>query len=212
VDKNRLEAFSDGVFAVALTLLVLDLHVPDIPAHSGFYEYIEAIKPLIPNVMAFVLTFALVAIHWVGHHYFFSRLHKVPVGFVWLNNLFLLWICFMPFPTAMLGHHATDQFAVLLYAIIQLLAALNFFAFRLYAIKNKLFADAAIEKTMGPRHSIPAITIFLISIVFVFINVYVSLVCFFIVPVLYFIPYSLELKIFHSVKKPSGANLPGRHL
>jgi uncharacterized membrane protein len=201
MDKNRLEAFSDGVFAVALTLLVLDLHVPNIARHSTFHEYVVAILPLIPNVMAFVLTFTIVAIHWVGHHYLFSHLHKVPVGFVWLNNLFLLLICFMPFPTALLGEHPTDQFPVLLYAISQLLAAFTFFAFRLYAIRHKLFANEEIEKSMGPRHSMPAITLFIVSILFVFINVYVSLACFFIVPALYFVPYSLEAKIFHPFKK-----------
>jgi uncharacterized membrane protein len=198
MSKERLEAFSDGVFAVALTLLVLDLHVPSIKNHSSFQQYIEAIMPIIPNIISFVLSFILIAIHWVSHHYFFSHLRNIPLALVWLNNLFLLWICFMPFPTTMLGEHATDQFPVLLYGINQLLAALTFFAFRDYARKNRLFSDPAIAKAMGPRHSIPAIIAFTASILFVFISVYVSLVCFIIVPLLYFMPNFLESKIFRS--------------
>jgi uncharacterized membrane protein len=192
MSKERLEAFSDGVFAVALTLLVLELHTPNILDHSSFGEYAATMAPLIPKVISFVLTFALICIHWVSHHYFFSHLRRVTLGLVWWNNLFLLWICFMPFPTAMLGDHATDQFPILLYGVNQLLAALNFFAFRSYASKHKLFIDNASAKAMGPRHSIPAIAIFTLSILFAFVNAYLSLACFLIVPLLYFVPTVIQ--------------------
>ncbi len=186
--KDRLEAFSDGVFAVALTLLVLDLHVPSVADHSSLGEYAAAIAPLVPKIDSFALTFVMICIHWVGHHYFFAQLRRVTIALVWLNNFYLLWICFMPFPTAMLGDHPTDQFPILLYAANQLLAAVTFFAFRNYASHHNLFADHASAQAMGPRHSIPAITIFVLSIVFAFVNVYLSLLCFVLVPLLYFVP------------------------
>jgi uncharacterized membrane protein len=192
MSKDRLEAFSDGVFAVALTLLILELNPPHIADHSSLSQYAAAIAPLIPKVISFVLTFVIICIHWVGHHYFFRHLRQAPLGLVWLNNLFLLWLCFMPFPTAMLGDHPTDQFPILLYSVNQLLAALTFFAFRNYASNNQLFVDEASAKAMGPRHSIPAITIFTISILFAFVNVYLSLACFLIVPFLYFVPNMIQ--------------------
>src|SRR5438067_8422480 len=188
MSKERVETFSDGIFTIILTLLVLELHVPNITAHSSLGQYALALAPLIPKVVSFILTFVIICIHWVSHHYFFSHLRDTPLGIVWLNNLFLLWICFMPFPTAMLGNNPTDQFPILLYGVNQLLAALTFFAFRSYASKNKLFVDTPSAKAMGPRHSIPAITIFTLSILFAFVNVYLSLVCFLIVPLLYFVP------------------------
>src|SRR5690349_11268069 len=123
MSKERLEAFSDGVFAVALTLLILELHAPIVAGHSSLGQYAEAIAPMIPKVISFVLTFALICIHWVSHHYFFRHVRYAPLGMVWLNNLFLLWLCFMPLPTAMLGNHPTDQFPILLYGVNQLLAA-----------------------------------------------------------------------------------------
>ena len=192
MSKDRVEAFSDGVFAVALTLLILELHVPNVANHSSLGQYAAAMAPLIPKVVSFVLTFVIICIHWVSHHYFFRHLRHTPLGIVWLNNLFLLWICFMPFPTAMLGDHPTDQFPILLYGVNQLLAALTFFAFRSYASNNKLFVETASAKAMGPRHSIPAITIFTLSILFAFVNVYLSLICFFIVPLLYFVPNMIQ--------------------
>jgi uncharacterized membrane protein len=194
MSKERVETFSDAVFAIILTLLVLELRVPDIASHSSLVQYAAAMAPLIPKFISFVLSFAIISIHWVSHHHFFRHLRDAPLGLVWLNNLFLLWICFMPFPTAMLGDHPTDQFPSLLYGVNQLLAALTFFAFRSYASHNKLFVDNESAKAMGPRHSIPAITIFTLSISFAFVNVYLSLTCFLLVPLLYFVPNMIRSK------------------
>jgi uncharacterized membrane protein len=192
MSKDRSEIFSDAVFAIILTLLVLELKVPEIADHSSLSQYATAMAPLLPKFVSFVLTFIMVAIHWVGHHYFFRHLRKTPLGIVWINNFFLLLVCFMPFPTAMLGDHPTDQFPILLYGVNQLLAALAFYAFRSYATKKNLFIETPTARGMGPRHSIPAIIIFSLSIVFAFVNVYLSLICFLIVPLLYFIPNKLS--------------------
>ena len=194
MSKDRVEAFSDGVFSIILTLLVLELRVPHIAEHSGLSQYAAAMAPLLPKVVSFVLTFIIICIHWVSHHYFFRHLRHTPLGMVWLNNLYLLWLCFMPFPTAMLGDHPTDQFPILLYGVNQLLATLTFCAFRSYASRHKLFVDTASAKSMGPRQSIPAIVIFTLLILFAFVNVYVSLICFFIVPLLYFFPNRIHIK------------------
>jgi uncharacterized membrane protein len=101
----------------------------------------------------------------------------------------------MPFPTALLGDHPTDQFPILLYALNQLLAAITFFGFRSYANTKQPFVDPAAARALGPRHSLPAIFIFAISILFAFVHVYLSLACFLIVPLLYFVPTMLEKKI-----------------
>jgi uncharacterized membrane protein len=189
MSKERVETFSDAVFAIILTLLVLKLRVPNVANHSSWGPYAAAMALLIPKFVSFVLSFVIIAIHWVSHHYFFRHLRSTPLGIVWLNNLFLLWLCFMPFPTAMLGDHPTDQFPILLCGGNQLLAALTFFAFRNYASYTNLFlVDKESAKALGPRHSIPAITLFSLSILFTFVNVYLSLACFALVPLLYFVP------------------------
>ncbi len=194
MSKERVETFSDAVFAIILTLLILELRVPNVANHSSLSQYAAAMEPLIPKFVSFVLSFVIIAIHWVNHHYFFRHLRSTPLEIVWLNNLFLLWLCFMPFPTAMLGDHPTDQFPILLYGVNQLLAALTFFAFRSYASYNKLFVDNASAKAIGLKHSIPAITLFSLSIVFAFVNVYLFLSCFVLAPVLYFLPNMIKYK------------------
>lgn len=187
MSKERLETFSDGVFAIVLTLLVLELRTPNIAAHSSLGQYAVAMAPLIPKVVSFALTFVMICIHWVGHHYFFSHLRRITIQLVWLNNLFLLWMCLLPFPTALLGNNPTDQFPILLYAVNSLLAALTFFAFRSYTYHARLFEEQH-SKVLGPRHSIPAIALYGSSILLAFANVYLSLACFLVVPLLYFVP------------------------
>ncbi|MBI3804195.1 MAG: DUF1211 domain-containing protein [Nitrospirae bacterium] len=191
MSKARLEAFSDGVFAIILTLLVLELRVPEVANHSSFGQYAAAMAPLIPKVVSFILTFVMICIHWVSHQYFFSHIGRVTIGLVWLNNLLLLWLCFLPFPTAMLGDHPTDPFPILLYGVNSLLAALTFYALRRYASHAKLFKEEN-SKALGPRHSIPAIAIYALSILFAFVNVYLSLACFLVVPLLYFVPTIIQ--------------------
>jgi uncharacterized membrane protein len=195
MSKDRVETFSDGVFAIVLTLLVLELRVPNIAPHSSIADYAIALSPVVPKFFSFVLTFVIIAIHWVSHHYFFRHLKSVPLKIVWLNNLFLLWVCLMPFPTAMFGDHPTDQFPVILFGFNQLLAALTFYAFRSYARSKKLFTGNQEEiDTLGPRHSIPAITIYSLSIVLAFMNVYLAIACLIFIPFLYFIPNFVRVK------------------
>ena len=96
-------------------------------------------------------------------------------------------MCLLIFPTAMLGDHVTDQFPILLYAVNSLLLALTFYGFRSYASRAKLFKEGD-SKGLGPRQSIPAIALYVLSILFAFVSVYLSLACFVIVPGLYFVP------------------------
>ncbi len=191
MSKDRLEAFSDGVFAIIVTLLILELHAPSIAAHSSLGQYAAAMAPLIPKFVSFVLTFAMICIHWVSHHYFFVNLRRVTIQLVWLNNLFLLWICFLPFPTAMLGNNPTDQFPILLYAVDSLLCALTFYAMRSYANRAKLYEQAD-SQALGPRRSIPAIALYGLSIPLTFVHVYLALLCFLAVPLLYFVPTMIQ--------------------
>jgi uncharacterized membrane protein len=188
MSKDRVETFSDGVFAIILTILIFGLSAPQVADHSSLSQYAAAMAPLIPKFVSFALTFVMMCIHWVSHHNFFRYLQRVTIGLVWLNNLLLLWLCLLPFPTALFGDHPTDQFPVLLYGVNSLLVALTFYALRSYANTAKLFHEHEIAKAQGPRRSLPAISLYGLSILLSFVSVYLSLACLFIVPFLYFVP------------------------
>jgi uncharacterized membrane protein len=109
MDKNRVEAFSDGVFGFAATLLVIELRLPDGPL------VYEALLAMSPKILAFVLSFLMVATYWVAHHSMYHFVSKVDRNLLWLNNFGLLFVTFLPFPTAVLGNHPLDRDAIALY-------------------------------------------------------------------------------------------------
>ncbi len=193
MSKDRLEVFSDGVFAIIMTLLVLELRPPPVQEPAGWSQYAEAMAPLIPKFVSFILSFATVAVHWVGHHYFYRHITRGTIGLVWLNNLVLLWICIIPFPTALLGDHPTDQFPIVVYALNSLLCATSFLVMRAYAVHmNLLKTGTESLRSLGPWHSVPAVLLYMLSILLSFVSVYLALVCFFIVPLLYVVPTLLS--------------------
>ena len=190
--KERVETFSDGVFAIVLTLLVLELRVPDIADHSSIGEYARAMSALIPKAITFVLTFLLVSANWISHHYFFRHLNRITLGLLWMNNFLLLSQCLTPFSTALLGDHLTDQFPVLLYAITCFFGGITWYSLRSYASRANLFEKGEYAKTQGPSRSHPALAIFGLSILASFVNVYIALALIFMAVTLYFVTTGLQ--------------------
>ena len=193
--KERVETYSDGVFAIVLTLLILELRVPDIADHSSMGQYAAAMSPLIPKALSFALTFLIICINWVSHHYFFRHINRVTLGLIWRNNFLLLSQCLTPFPTASLGDHPTDQFPVLLYGITFFFGAITWYAIRSYATRANLFEKSEYAKTQGPSRSYPGLAIFGLSVLFSFVNVYISLTLFLIAVALYFVTTGLQTYI-----------------
>jgi uncharacterized membrane protein len=109
--NTRLEAFCDGVFAIALTLLIIDIKIPASEGIGSNRELWLALKRLGPPIFAFVLSFAVILISWVNHHRFFRQVNKSSAPFVYANGLLLLTVVFMPFPTAMLGEYLMTDHA-----------------------------------------------------------------------------------------------------
>jgi uncharacterized membrane protein len=101
----RVEAFSDGVFAIALTLLILGIKVPDLENAASNGKLFDSIIKLWPSYFAFILSFAAVLIMWINHHGFFKYLKKIDTGFLFANGFLLLMVTFINFPTAVLARY-----------------------------------------------------------------------------------------------------------
>ena len=121
MSTNRLEALSDGVFAIVITLLVLDLRLP--PGHGGLETRLVS---LWPRLLAYVFTFVVVGVYWAGHHALFYMVQRVDKTLLWLNIFLLMAVCFIPFPAAILGAHPLDPTALRLYAGNLVLVGLGF--------------------------------------------------------------------------------------
>jgi uncharacterized membrane protein len=113
MNKFRLEAFSDGVFAIVITLLVLDIRLPEV----SYAELPHALEMIFPKIISYVLSFAVIGLYWMGHHYYFRLLEKTNGVFIWLNILLLLLISFIPFPTSLLGTYQFQTIPVLMYGV-----------------------------------------------------------------------------------------------
>jgi len=104
-ETSRVEAFSDGVFAIALTLLILGIKVPDLNDFATSERLFHAIISLWPSYFAFILSFAAVLIMWINHHGFFKYLKRINSSFLYANGFLLLTVTFMNFPTAILAKY-----------------------------------------------------------------------------------------------------------
>jgi len=110
-ENARIEAFSDGVFAIAITLLILEIKVP---AHESIHKLDDlwtALYELWPSYFAFLLSFGIILVSWVNHHYLFNILDKSSRTFLYANGFLLLTITFMPFPTALLAEYIGTDYA-----------------------------------------------------------------------------------------------------
>ena len=133
---QRVEAFSDGVFAIAITLLILEIHVPP-GLGDGPRSLAAALRALWPHYLTYILTFLTVGIYWANHSYIFRLYKRTDHTFNLLNVLFLMCISFVPLPTAVLGEYIAlphqQRAAVIFYAIGFWLCAFSWFLIWLYA-------------------------------------------------------------------------------
>lgn len=139
-EASRLLAFSDGVFAVAITLLVIDLRLPPVPAGNEDTALLQALLDMWPKLAVFVFTFLILGMSWLGHHRKFSHIDKVDGRLLWLNLLYLLALCLVPFASSVLGEHGRNRFAFTLYAGVMALTELLAAALSGYGLREPFLA------------------------------------------------------------------------
>jgi len=114
-DPARVLALSDGVFAIIITLLVLEVHVPEL---TKGHSLNEALAELRPSLVAFVISFILAGMYWVGHRDLFALIRRTDRGLVWLNILYLLPLCLLPFGAGLIGRYDQEPVALRIYGLL----------------------------------------------------------------------------------------------
>ncbi len=132
-ELDRIIFFSDGVFAIAITLLVIGLKVPSLPSNVANGELSRRLLDEWPRVLSYALSFAVIGLFWIGHHRAFRHVRGFDHRLILLNLLFLGLIAFLPFPTAVLGRYGGHRSAVVLYAASLAAAGVASTALWLYA-------------------------------------------------------------------------------
>lgn len=190
---NRIEAFSDGVTAIVVTLLVLELRVPHIEETEAAV-LIAAVAALAPKFLSFAMSFVFVAVFWVAHHQLFHLLERSTPALLWLNNLFLLCLTFIPFPTAMLGEYPNNAFAVIFFGGAMLAASLSFSLLRWYATLKARLTGVEIDeqsRCRAMRRSLIGPGLYLLGIGIAIFSTATAIALYLFVPLLYVVPIRL---------------------
>jgi uncharacterized membrane protein len=142
--NSRLETFCDGVFAIALTLLIIDIKIPSSVEINTIHDFWLALKHLAPSIFAFILSFIVIFITWVNHHGSLKSINKSSASFIYANGFLLLTVVFIPFPTVLLGEYLlTDHAspAVILYDSTLAFQAVGWILITRSVLKHQLAKD-----------------------------------------------------------------------
>jgi uncharacterized membrane protein len=179
--KGRLEAFSDGVLAIIITIMVLQLPTPK----GGT---LAALQPVIPVLLTYLLSFIYVGIYWNNHHHLFQAAQHLAGGILWANLNLLFWLSLIPFTTAWVGAHPLASWPLALYGADMLLAAIAYFILTRALIAHH-GKDSLLASSIGAdRKGAISLALYMTAVGFAFAQPWCAIACYMIVPIMWFLP------------------------
>ena len=179
--KNRLEAFSDGVIAIIITIMVLELR----PPHGA---EIEALRPLVPVFASYVLSFVNLGIYWNNHHHMLHACHRVNGAILWANIHLLFWLSLVPFTTAWMGENHYSATPTAVYGVGLLMAAIAYYILQGRIIKLE-GPDSTLARAVGSDWKgklSPAL--YTVAIPLAFVNQWIAQAIYVVVAVIWLVP------------------------
>ncbi len=180
--KTRLEAFSDGVLAIIITIMVLELKTP----HGTDWQ---AIKPLVPVFISYVLSFTLIAIYWGNHHHLFHTVSHINSKIIWANTHLLFWLSLIPFGTGWMGENHFDTISVAVYAGLLALCGIAYYIL-LMVIVGSHPGNTHLREPLRKqsKKGMASVIIYFLAIPVAFIHPTISAILFFMVTIMWLIP------------------------
>lgn len=142
MEKNRLEAFSDGVLAIIITIMVLEMKVP----HGADWA---ALKPIAPVFLSYILSFIYVGIYWNNHHHLIKACVRINSGIMWANLHLLFWLSLFPFVTGWMGENHFSPLPTALYGAVLLLAAIAYYILQTLIVKESGGSESKLARAIG---------------------------------------------------------------
>jgi uncharacterized membrane protein len=179
--KGRLEAFSDGVVAIIITIMVLELHVP----HG---DSIDALLPLLPAFLSYVLSFVYVGIYWNNHHHMLYAVEKINGAALWANLNLLFWLSLIPFVTDWMGENHFSKWPVALYGMVLIM---NGFAYTILCrvLIKQAGPHSALAEALGRDwKGKVSLLIYALAIIIAFFDSWVGFGLYIVVAIMWFIP------------------------
>lgn len=179
--KGRIEAFSDGVIAIIITIMVLELKVP----HGDTFS---DLGPLIPKIISYILSFVFVGIYWNNHHHLFQAVKKVNGVILWANLHLLFWLSVIPFVTGWMGENHFARMPVALYGVVLLMAGFAYFLLSRSLISHH-GSDSELARAVGDDFKGKiSVVAYLSAVPLAFINEWISFGLYVAVAVLWLVP------------------------
>ena len=179
--RNRLEAFSDGVLAILITIMVLEMKVP----HEATWA---ALSPVLPTFLSYTLSFAYLAIYWNNHHHMMHAVKQVDGRIMWANMRLLFWLSLVPFTTGWLGENGFAKVPSALYGFNLLLSALANFKLQNTIIRSQ-GADSELKRAVGNDWKGKAsLTLYVLGIAIGFYNQWLAMAVYVAVAIIWFVP------------------------
>ena len=179
---SRLEAFSDGVIAVIITIMVLELKVPRDPTP-------QSLLAIAPSLLVYALSFLTVAIMWVNHHHFIEKAKNADAALLWSNNNLLFWMSLIPFTTAYLGEYCHAPLAVAVYGAVMTVTSSAFLLIQeVLGRQNTEDSVRRAEITRLNWKAAASMAFYAASVALAYVSVNISFAIFIVFPLLYFWP------------------------
>lgn len=191
-ETTRLEAFSDGVFAIIITIMVLELHVP----HEATFE---ALRPLVPIFLSYVLSFLYLAIYWNNHHHLLHATEGITASVMWANMHLLFWLSLIPFATAWVGVSHGEAWPPALYGFVLLMAALAYSLLQWRIIAKEGHESAIAKALRKDRKGKASLFFYCIAIGAAFVHYSISYALFSLVALMWVIPDKRLAPLFDHV-------------
>ena len=190
--KSRLEAFSDGVIAIIITIMVLEIHVP--AGHD-----LPDLVPVLPTLFGYLLSFVFVGIYWNNHHHLLQAVHRVNGAILWANNHPLFWLSLVPFVTSWMGENHNAAFPTAAYGFVLIMAAVSYTILQ-STILATLGKDSELARAVGRDwKGKTSIGCYLAALGLAFVSPWLSYVLYLTVAVMWFIPdRRIEKHVHHA--------------
>jgi len=194
MSKNRLEAFSDGVLAIVITIMVLELKVP----HG---VELSALKPVVPVFLSYVLSFVYVAIYWNNHHHLLHATKHVDGCIMWANLHLLFWLSLFPFATGWIGENHVAPTPTALYGFVLTMAAASYYMLE-RSIISRQGRDSVLPSALGSdRKALFSVAMYLLAMVLSLISPWIATSLYVLVAILWFVP---DRRIERAVTRAGG--------
>ncbi|HTI94165.1 MAG TPA: TMEM175 family protein [Puia sp.] len=179
--KGRLEAFSDGVFAIIITIMVLELHIP----HG---DNIDDLLPLLPKFMSYVLSFVYVGIYWNNHHHMIYATERINGAILWSNLNLLFWLSLIPFATAWMGENHFSRWPVIVYGLLLIING-TAYTILCWLLIKEAGADSPLATALGNDwKGKVSVIVYAIAVGLAFINPWLAFSIYVMVALMWFIP------------------------